>query len=69
MRKKKEKINLKNEPGLTILKENGSSLKVEIDSKQKEIADVIKLIDTDKIIDINISNIPLENIITSIYKK
>ena len=43
-------------------------LKIEIDSKKKTIADVIKMLDTDKIIDMNISNIPLEDIITSIYK-
>ena len=50
-------------------KDKGNNLKVEIDSKKKEVADVIKLLDTDKIIDINISNIPLEDIITSIYKE
>ena len=66
--KLKEPINLQNEDGITILKYKGKNLKVEIDSTKKEIADVIKLLDTDKIIDINISNIPLESIITSIYK-
>ena len=39
-----------------------------IDSKKKNVTDVIKLIDSDNIIDINISNIPLEDIITKIYK-
>ena len=67
--KLKEKINLEAEEGITVLKDKGNNLKVEIDSKKKEIADVIKLLDTDKIIDINISNIPLEDIITSIYKE
>lgn len=67
--KLKEKVNLKNEEGITILKDKGNNLKVEIDSKKKGIADVIKLLDTDKIVDINISNIPLEDIITSIYKE
>ncbi len=66
--KLKEPINLQDEDGITILKDKGKNLKVEIDSTKKEIADVIKLLDTDKIIDINISNIPLESIITSIYK-
>lgn len=67
--KLKEKVNLKNEEGITILKDKGKNLKVEIDSKKKGISDVIKLLDTDKIIDINISNTPLEDIITSIYKE
>ena len=67
--KLKEKVNLQNEEGITILKDKGNNLKVEIDSKKKGIADVIKLLDTDKIIDINISNTPLEDIITSIYKE
>lgn len=67
--KLKEKVNLQNEEGITVLKDKGNNLKVEIDSKKKGIADVIKLLDTDKIIDINISNIPLEDIITSIYKE
>lgn len=67
--KLKEKVNLKNQAGITILKDKGNNLKVEIDSKKKGIADVIKLLDTDKIVDINISNIPLEDIITSIYKE
>ena len=67
--KLKEKVNLEAEEVITVLKDKGNNLKVEIDSQKKEIADVIKLLDTDKIIDINISNIPLEDIITSIYKE
>lgn len=67
--KLKEKVNLKGEEGITVVKDKGNNLKVEIDSTKKQIADVIKLLDTDKIIDINISNIPLEDIITSIYKE
>ena len=65
--KLKEKIDLQNEDGITVLKSKGNNLKVEINSEKKTMADVIKLIDTDKILDINISNIPLEDIITSIY--
>ena len=67
--KLKEKVNLEAEEVITVLKDKGNNLKVEIDSQKKEIADVIKLLDTDKIRDINISNIPLEDIITSIYKE
>ncbi len=64
----KEKLDLKNEEGITVLKAKGNNLKIEIDSTKKDITDIIELLNTDKILDINISNIPLENIITSIYK-
>ena len=67
--KLKEKVNLQGEDGILVLKDKGNNLKVEIDSKKKGVTDVIKFLDTGKIIDINISNIPLEDIITSIYKE
>lgn len=66
--KMKEKVNLDDEEGITILKDKGYNLKLAIDISKKSVADVIKLLDTDKIIDINISNEPLENIIANIYK-
>ena len=43
--------------------------KIEVDTKKKNVADAIKLLNPDNIVDINISNIPLENIISEIYKK
>ena len=67
--KMKEKVNLEDEDGITILKDKGYNLKVEVDTKKKSVADAIKLLNTDNIIDINISNTPLENIISDIYKK
>lgn len=66
--KMKENVNLKNEDGITILKDNGNSFKIELDIQKKSVSDIIKMLDADKIIDINISNIPLEDIITQIYK-
>ena len=66
--KVKEKVNLQNKDGVNILKDKGNNLKFEIDSKKQTIADIIKLIDVDKIVDISISSIPLEDIITQIYK-
>ena len=66
--KMKEKVNLSDEDGITVLKDKGYSLKLSIDVSKKSISDVIKMLDTDKIIDINISNEPLENIIANIYK-
>ena len=66
--KMKEKVNLSDEDGITVLKDNGYGLKLAIDVSKKSVSDVIKMLDTDKIIDINISNEPLENIISNIYK-
>ena len=44
-------------------------MKLEVDLKKKSLADVLKLINPDDIIDINISNTPLEDIISQIYRK
>lgn len=66
--KMKEKVNLDGEDGLTILKDKGYNIKIEVDTTKKSVTDAIKLLNPDNIIDINISNIPLENIISSIYK-
>lgn len=67
--KLKEPAALEEVEGITVLKSKGSNLKIEVDTTQKSISDAMKLIDADNIIDINISNIPLENIITEIYKE
>lgn len=64
-----EPVDMTDEEGITVLKSKGSHLKLEIDTATKNIADVLKLIDSDNILDITISNIPLENIITEIYKE
>jgi len=66
--KMKEKVDLENQDGITIVKHNQHNVKIELDTQKKTIADIIKLLDTDNILDINISNIPLEDIITDIYK-
>lgn len=66
--KMKEKVNLNDEDGIIVLKDKGYGLKLSIDVTKKSVSDVIKMLDTDKIIDINISNEPLENIIANIYK-
>lgn len=66
--KMKEKIQLKDEDGIKILKTKGDSFKIELDNKKKSVTDVIKMLEADKIVDINISSIPLEEIITQIYK-
>ncbi len=67
--KMKEKVNLDAEEGITILKDKGYNLKIMVDTKKKNINDVLKLLNPDNIVDINISNIPLEEIISNIYQK
>ena len=66
--KMREKVNLEEVDGITILKDKDYNLKLEVDLKKKNISDAIKLLNTDNIIDINISNVPLEDIISEIYK-
>ena len=67
--KLKEPMDLTGEDGITIVKSKGSNLKLEVDITKKSISDALKLMDADQMIDINISNVPLENIITEIYKE
>ena len=66
--KMKEPVNLNDEEGITILKDKGYNLKIEVDTKKRSVSDALKLLNPDNIVDINISNIPLENIISEIYK-
>lgn len=67
--KMKEKVNLNDEDGITILKDKGYNLKIEVDTTKRSVGDAIKLLNPNNIIDINISNIPLEDIISDIYKR
>lgn len=67
--KMKEQINLDDEEGITILKDKGYNLKIEVDTTKRSVSDAIKLLNPDNIVDINISNVPLEDIISTIYKK
>ena len=66
--KMKEKVNLEDEEGISILKDKGYNLKIEVDTTKKSVADALKLLNPDNIVDINISNVPLEEIISNIYK-
>ena len=66
--KMKNKVNLQHQAGITILKDKGYNLKIELDCKKKAVKKKKKMLDADKIVDINISSIPLEDIITQIYK-
>ncbi len=67
--KMKEKVNLDDKDGITILKDKGYNLKLEVDTTKKNVLDAVNMLNPDNIIDINISNTPLEEIISNIYKK
>ena len=67
--KMREKVNLEDEDGIKILKDKGYNLKIEVDTIKKNVIDAVNLLNPDNIVDINISNIPLEEIISDIYKK
>lgn len=67
--KTKKKINAKEIDGIKILKEKENSFKIEIDTKVIDLATVLKIINPENIVDMNISNTPLEEIISEIYQK
>ena len=66
--KMKEPVNLDDEDGINIIKDKGYNLKIEVDINKRSVSDAIKLLNPDNIIDINIGNVPLEDIISEIYK-
>ncbi|HCL02487.1 MAG TPA: ABC transporter [Lachnoclostridium phytofermentans] len=67
--KMKDEITLPRMEGVRVLKSKGVNLKLEVDTKVITIQEVLKWLDTDNLMDITISNIPLEDIITQIYKE
>ena len=54
--------------GITLLKQKGSRVKFQVDTGKQRINDALHMIDAENLEDINISNVPLESIITEIYK-
>ena len=66
--KLKENIKLEEKDGMKVLKSKNENLKIELDNEKVKVNDLMKMIDGEKIIDINISSVPLEEIITQIYK-
>lgn len=67
--KLKRRVDFREVDGVEVLKENESSMKLEIDTKKVDLSMVLQMIDPENIIDINISNTPLEEIISEIYRK
>lgn len=66
--KLKSNVGFTGQEGVTLIKTKGDLLKFEVDTAKIKINDVLRSIDGENIIDINISDIPLEQIITEIYK-
>lgn len=66
--KLKDNVNLENIEGINVLKAKDKNLKLELDTRKENLSDILKLINPENIIDINISNTPLEEIISDIYK-
>ena len=66
--KQQEETPLPSAKGITVLKQNGSHIKLEVDTGIIRINDALRLINAEHVEDITISNVPLENIITEIYK-
>lgn len=59
-----------NDSDVTILKQKGYGIKIEIDSSKSDIDEVIgRLMHYGKVLDITIEDPPMEEIIASIYKK
>lgn len=67
--KTKEEGELPNIAGVTVIKSKGVNLKLMVDTTQTSMNELLRQLDTESLQDINISNIPLENIITQIYKE
>ena len=67
--KLKSDVNFGEANGIKVLKQKGLSFRIEIDTKETDLTTVLKLIDPENIADINISNTPLEEIISAIYRK
>ncbi len=67
--KLRELTDLTDEDGITVIKSKGNQIKLEVDTAKREIGDALKLLDADNILDINITSLPLEHIITEIYKE
>ena len=67
--KLKRRVDFREVDGVEVLKENENSMKLEIDTKKVDLSMVLQMIDPENIIDINISNTPLEEIISEIYRK
>ncbi len=66
--KMQEETTLPQVEGIMILKHKGTHARLEVDTAAIEIGDALRRINAEAVEDINISNVPLENIIMEIYR-
>lgn len=64
----KEEMEIAEREGIRLLRNKGLERKFEVDTEKCQVNELLNLIDGDNIMDVNISNIPLEKIIMEIYK-
>lgn len=67
--KLKNKVDFDNKNGIKVLKQKENNVRIEINTNETDLTTVLQLINPENIIDINISNTPLEEIISAIYEK
>ena len=63
------KVDFAGVDGIEIIKQKDTNLKLGIDLKKKTLSDVLKMLNPDYILDMNISNTPLEETISDIYRR
>ena len=66
--KMKENVKIEETEGIKVLKNKNGNIKIEIDNDKIKVNDILKMIDSENVLDITISSIPLETIITQIYR-
>lgn len=67
--KLKNSVDFKEVNGIRVLKGNNNNFRIEIDTNIIDLSNFLKIINPENILDINISNTPLEDIISGIYRK
>ena len=67
--KMRDECKITGDDNVKVLKQKGNNFKIEVDLDKTTIGEAMKKFDMDNIQDINISNVPLEDIITDIYKR
>ena len=67
--KLKNSVDFKEVNGIRVLKGNNYNFRIEIDTNIIDLSNFLKIINPENILDINISNTPLEDIISGIYRK
>lgn len=67
--KLKNSVDFKEVDGIRVLKGKENNFRIEINTNIIDLSNFLKIINPENILDINISNTPLEDIISEIYRK